>query len=247
MGVQGEIALLILFVGMVLSAILTVYFSIKILRATKGSNKGWLFYGLFGIANAINSFAGIVRGIIPGEGALNAVFLVQTIVIFAFTIFLILALTTLTDVFGIRSRIFTRNNILIATGVSFVGLLIYAAGSYTIASVYSIANLTLMFGFIFLMVPIYKLMTQTGQLPWKLMFVSQVLTIFSLYLIFGSIGCCSGVITEGCAQIGSDNYLTIPAPCNPLFVSGYGAYLMLLMVSTWIMAGAFYFINRRLR
>ncbi|MFO7710543.1 MAG: hypothetical protein R6V53_02150 [Candidatus Woesearchaeota archaeon] len=245
MALQGEISLLILFVGMVLSAILTLYFSMKILKKTAGSNRGWLFYALFGMANSINSFAGIVRSVVSGDNVLNMVFLVQTIVIFAFTLFLILALTIFAEVFRINSKIFSRRNILIATGIALVVLVIYA-DRYTFASVYSMANLTLMFGFLFSIVPIYRIMSTTGKLPWKFLFASHIITIISLYLIFASIGCCSGVIEEGCAELGSDSYLTIPAPCTPGFVGGYGAYLMLLLLSTWLMTGAFYLVNRGL-
>ncbi len=62
------------------------------------------------MANSINSFAGIVRSLVSGDNVLNKVFLVQTIVIFAFTVFLMLALT-IAEVFRIESKIFSRRNI----------------------------------------------------------------------------------------------------------------------------------------
>ncbi len=87
-------------------------------------------------------------------------------------------------------------------------------------------------------------MKTTGKLPWKFLFAFHILTIVSLYLIFASIGCCSGVIEEGCVNLGSDSYLTIPAPCTPDFVGGYRAYLMILLLATWLMTVAFYLINK---
>ncbi|MFW5991370.1 MAG: hypothetical protein ACOCQX_04015 [Candidatus Nanoarchaeia archaeon] len=245
MALQGEISLLILFVGMVLSAALTFYFAIKILRATAGSNKGWLFYGLFGIANAINSFAGIARSIVSGETANNFVLVIQSLLMLGLTVFLVLALTILAEVFGIKSKVFSRNNILIATGIALVGLIVYA-NSFAMASVYSITSITFGIG-LFLTVPtIWKIMTKTGQLPWKFLFASHIIAMIAIYLIFGAVGCCSGAITENCPNLTSNEYLQIPAPCSPFFVGGYTAFLIVLMVSTFLQAGAFYIINKRL-
>ncbi|MFW6449922.1 MAG: hypothetical protein ACOCZ6_02610, partial [Nanoarchaeota archaeon] len=190
MALQGEISLLILFVGMILSAVLSMYFALRILYATRGSNKGWLFYAVFGIANALNSFAGIIRNVLAQEAAVKAVLVVQSIMLLIVTVSIMLALTILAEVFGLSNKIFSRKNILICSGILLLALIVLDLSSFSTARLYSSAGIFFIAGLILTVVPLWKIMVNTHVLPWRLLFASHLTAIVSMYLIFATLGCC---------------------------------------------------------
>ncbi len=245
-----ELSVVVLFVGMVLSAALTFYFSLRIMRATRGSNYGWLFYALFGMANSINSVVAVFRATLTDSTAIKTALAIQSITIFALTFFIVLGVTILAEVFGVSSKVFSKRNVLVSTGIVLIVLMAFNLSSFSVFSMYSAATLFLVAGLLLSFVPLWNIMVATNRLPWKLLVISRSISIIALYMIIAVLGCCAyGGVLEGqpeCPGIMSGSYMIIPAPCSGSFAELFGPFLMFLLIGTWIQTGAFYSLYRRL-
>ncbi|MFO7710314.1 MAG: hypothetical protein R6V53_00960 [Candidatus Woesearchaeota archaeon] len=241
---SNELFLAILYMGMVVSSFFLLYFCIRIIKITKGSNKGWLFYGLFGVTNGIVSIAGIFPRVVTEPMVVNIAYSIQSFLLFIETFFIIIGITILAEVFGLESKVFSRRNVLVVMVLSFFTILGFA-GTISPLKMYSIVSMVLVIGLVLTMFPVWNIMKTTKKLPWKLLVASHIMSMISLYLIFASLGCCAGPIDDPACHPG--DYLVIPAPCSGTFVTGFPIYLMGLLIGTWLLTGSFYYLYKGLK
>jgi len=169
--------LIIFFIGLLLSALLTIFLSYKIHRAS--NTPAWKAFVLFGIFVVPGGALGLIRPFVSNQTITSLIYFGQSLSLLISLYFIITAINGLLKELNQELKLLNKKTILITTGIFFLGLIIYnfgQLGTLTGSKAYSIAAYTMSLGLLLLSGPASRLAFMTKKLPWIFMLLALIIS-----------------------------------------------------------------------
>jgi len=250
---------LLTYMGLVISALLKLFFSYKIYHHTKGATVGWKHLAFYGFVSAASFIYGFFVTLLmydsdtstdPFHATLS---IIGVIIAYFMCYYIISAFDSFMKDFGFKIKCCTKKSMLILHGIVMLiiiltnlDVLISDLGLFAI----SFQNLFIATALLIVSVPAYKLVMMTKRSPWIIMLIGFILAGVLVVGYEWSAGCCAN--GSGFEQsVGCDSkrsYTSIfPQYCTETFVRMNVVFSFLIMVNSYLILVPFIQFWRILR
>ncbi len=186
----------IIFLGLISSALVKLYYSLKIQHLTKGGSKGWHHLAMYGIVSAVSYMIGFIEVVFLDVDLVTGIATVfRSFFMLMMAYYITSAFVRFLDDFKVGVGIFKLRWIFSLLGLIFLALLLinirYISLSHrTTLLLTAISYLILAFSLIIISIPAFKMSYVTKKKQWTIAAFGFILAGLSLVAMIYTDGCC---------------------------------------------------------